>query len=157
MSSFSAHQLTDVVRELVAGSAELSTHAFGHFVIACLLERYPVETHQGISLAIERNISATMRSRYGRAVVADALLFGAAREQQALARALLFGGLWLRRIETTNTRHMAAITRRMLHLLSVDEVRGMCDSLVTISDQLEQTVVGRRLLRLCERHQPPVQ
>ena len=149
-----AQQLTDIVSELVASSANLTTHVYGHFVIACLLERYPA-THQGISLAIERNISATMRSRYGRAVVADALLFGAARQQLALARALLLGDLWLFHVKATNTRHMAAITRRMLHLLSEDEAQAMCDSLATISDQLKQTVVGRRLLRLCDRHQPP--
>jgi mRNA-binding protein PUF3 len=140
-------QLTDIVHELVAQSVILSKHMFGHSVVRSLLEQCPGEAHRAISLAIGREIQMTMRSGYGRAVVEDALSLGLEEDQRTLARALVASGEWLRCIGTAGNRYLPGIVRRMMHLLSVVEVQGMCDSLRRSNHCLKHCRTGRRLLR----------
>ena len=136
-----AHKLTEIVQELVAQSAKLSKHMYGHYVIRSVMEQCPGEAHRAVSLALGREVTATMRLRYG-------LTFGVAEDQLSLARALIVTGEWLRYIDTAGSRYVPRIARRMMHILSVDEVQSMCDSLKELKHCLKQSQVGRRLLRM---------
>ena len=99
--------------------------------------------------AIAREIQTTMRSRYGRAVVADALMLGAAEDQRLLAHALAASGEW-RCVDSPGNRYLPRIARGMVLLLSTEEVQCMRDSLHKSKHHLKQRQVGRRLLRMLE-------
>ena len=80
----------------------------------------PGDTPRAVSLAIGLDIETTMRSRYGKAVVADALTFAAEEDQLALSHALVADGAWLHR-GRSGYRHLLAIARRMMELLPADD------------------------------------
>ena len=90
---------------------------------------------------LKGHVWEAMRCPYANHVLQKCLVLVHARANQFMVDELLMEG-------------PGAVVNAARHL-SEDEAQGMCDSLATISDQLEQTVVGRRLLRLCDRHQPP--
>ena len=127
LEHLSAPQVAEVVQELAVESAKLSKHTYGNYAIRSLLEHYPGEAHRTVSLAIGLDIETTMRSRYGSAVVADALIWGAEEDQLALAHALVADGAWLHRVGRSGGRHLPTIARRMVELLSMDQIKRMCD------------------------------
>ena len=157
LEHLSAPQVAEVVQALAVESAKLSKHTYGNYAIRSLLEHYPGEAHRTVSLAIGLDIETTMRSRYGSAVVANALTWGAEEDQLALAHALVADGAWLHRVGRSGGRHLPTIARRMVELLSVDQIQRMCDSLVVAERGLRQHQVGRRLLRMLLTHMQPMQ
>ena len=142
-----APQIAVVVQELVAQGAQLSRHPYGNYVIRSLLEHCPGDAPHAVSLAIGLDIETTMRSRYGKAVLADALTFAAEEDQLALAHALVVDGAWLHRGRSGN-RHLLTIARRMMELLPADKVQRMRDSLTWAEPALRQHKVGRLLLKM---------
>jgi hypothetical protein len=148
LEHLSAPQLVGIVHQLAADSAKLSTHMYGNYVIRSLMEHCPGEAHHEISLAIIENAGTMMHSRYGRAVVADALDLGDQEDQLSIAHALLVDGVWLRRVETAGSRYLPVIARRMMNLLPMEHVQHMCESLMEAEPRLRQHDIGRKLLRL---------
>ena len=153
LEHLSTHQLTTLVHELVAQSGKLSKHLYGHYVIRSLLEQCPGDAHQIVSLAIGREIESTMRSRYGRAVVADALTFGGEEDQRVLAHTLVVAGSWLHCVGRPGSRYLPTIARRMLLLLPGHQAQAMRDSLMAAECGLKHHRVGRKLLAM--RESPP--
>ena len=154
LEHLSAPQIAVVVQELVAQGAQLSRHPYGNYVIRSLLEHCPGDAPRAVSLAMGLDIETTMRSRYGKAVLADALTFAAEEDQLALARALVVDGAWLHRGRSGN-RHLLTIARRMAEMLPADQVQRMRDSLTLAEPGPGQHIVGRRLSKMPARHMQP--
>ena len=123
-------------------NAQLRGASWGaHIASAGQLAELPKELQRRVP-----DLETTTRSRYGNAVVADALTFAAEEDQLALAHALVVDGAWLHRGRSGN-RHLLTIARRMAELLPADQVQRVRDSLTLAQPGPRQHIVGRRLLK----------
>ena len=150
LEHLSAPLLEDIVKELLAGAVKLSTHMYANYVIRCLLEHGPEEARRNVALALGQHIGTVFRSRFGLAVIADALVFGSDEEHRALANTLAAGDEWLHRVSKANSRHIPIIAHRMVELLSEHKLQPLRDILEATEHGMEKRRAGRKLLAMRE-------
>jgi mRNA-binding protein PUF3 len=73
---------------LVADSAELIVHPWGHYVIRHLLEHAPREWRRRLHRVVEQNVDSAATKPYARAVVSKAVAHAEDDDAASLARAL---------------------------------------------------------------------